>query len=226
MELKKSEKADLEWRRPTFFQIGLVVSLLLVYMAFELIGSRDKPEAKMVGSGELITEETMIQTEHEEEQHKPEQHEQIAESLLEIVDNSIQLADFTIDAESTTDLVVEEVIVVENTIVEKAEDPPFVVVEDMPEYPGGEEALQKFLYENIQYPAFARQAGIEGRVMIGFVVEPDGRLTNFKVLRSAAPILDEEALRAAKLMPKWKPGKQRGKAVRVHYQIPVNFSLM
>jgi protein TonB len=227
MELKKSEKADLEWRKPTFFQIGLVISLLLVYMAFELIGSREKADPVFIGSGQLITEETMIQTAHEEQQQQQQQQHTVAESLLEIVDNSIRLADFTIDAESTTDLVVEEVVIapVENTVIEKAEEIPFVVVEEMPEFPGGEEALYKFLSENTVYPPFARTAGIEGRVTIGFVVEPDGRLSNFRVVRSAAPILDEEALRVVKTLPRWKPGKQRGKAVRVQYQIPVIFTL-
>ena len=97
------------------------------------------------------------------------------------------------------------------------------IVEIMPEFPGGEEARVKFLQENLQYPKEAREAGIEGRVVVGFVVEPDGRLTNFTVVRGVIPILDEEALRVIKLMPNWIPGKQRGKQVRVLFQVPIIF---
>ena len=109
---------------------------------------------------------------------------------------------------------------VEDTTVFKKEP-----LEVMPEFIGGEEAFYKFLQENLTYPKFARQAGIEGRVLVGFIVEKDGSLTNFTVTKSAAPILDEEALRVIKMMPKWIPGKHQGKDVRVQYQIPVSFTL-
>jgi len=99
------------------------------------------------------------------------------------------------------------------------------IVERFPEYPGGEEALYKLISENLIYPQEVKNKGIEGRVVISFFIEEDGSLTNFTILRSAHPLLDEEALRAAKLMPKWKAGTQRGKPVRVQYQIPVIFSL-
>ena len=101
----------------------------------------------------------------------------------------------------------------------------FVLVEEMPSFPGGDEALTKFLSENIVYPKQARKSNIEGRVMVGFIVEPDGEITNVKVFRSIDPILDKEAIRVIKMMPKWNPGKQRGKAVRVQYQIPITFTL-
>jgi len=100
-----------------------------------------------------------------------------------------------------------------------------VIVETMPEYPGGDEARIKFLAENLVYPQEAKEKKIEGRVFIGFVVEIDGSLTNFSVVRSIHPLLDKEALRVVKLMPKWIPGEQRGKPVRVQFQIPVTFTL-
>jgi protein TonB len=101
----------------------------------------------------------------------------------------------------------------------------FILLEPMPAYPGGEEARIKFLQENLVYPTMAREAGISGEVLISFVVEPNGHLTDFSVIRSVAPVLDEEALRVAKLMPNWKPGKLRGKAVRVQFQLPITFTL-
>ena len=104
--------------------------------------------------------------------------------------------------------------------------PVFHVVEYLPEFPGGEDSLKKFLVDNIVYPKRAVEQEWEGRVVIGFVVEVDGSLSGIKVLRSSGHvILDEEALRVAKSMPNWIPGKQRGKNVRVQFQIPVIFSL-
>ena len=101
----------------------------------------------------------------------------------------------------------------------------FVLVEELPEYIGGEEARQKFLKENLVYPKKAQKANIEGRVILSFIVETDGNLTNFEIVKNAHPILDKEALRVAKLMTKWKSGKQRGKEVRVKYTMPITFTL-
>ena len=103
----------------------------------------------------------------------------------------------------------------------------FIEVEKTPEFPGGEEARHRFLQENLRYPLEALEKGWEGRVVVEFVIEPDGTLTNFRVIRGApgASILDEEALRVVKLMPNWIPGIQRGKAVRVRHLIPITFTL-
>jgi len=227
MDLKKSEKADLERRKPIFIQIGFVISLLMVFLALELVGSREKSAAVLVSTGQIFEEEKMLQTEHKNETPPPPpQQQQIAITLIEVVANDIKLEDFTVDVESSVDLITDEIYGVEDTKEEVVkEDIPFVIVEVMPDYPGGDEARINFLKENLQYPKFAREAGLEGKVYIGFVVEPDGRLTNFSVVRSVAPILDEEALRVVKMMPKWTPGKQRGKTVRVQFQIPITFTL-
>ena len=95
----------------------------------------------------------------------------------------------------------------------------------MPSFPGGEQKLLEYVAKNTKYPQIARESGIQGRVFIGFVVETDGSISNVKVLRGIGGGCDEEAVRVIKSLPKWKPGKQRGKAVRVSYQIPVNFKL-
>ena len=99
------------------------------------------------------------------------------------------------------------------------------VIDQPPEFPGGESARRKFLIENVNYPREAKKNNQQGRVMVGFVVEKDGRLTNFTIQESATPLLDAEALRVAKLMPKWIPGKLRGKLVRVQFQMPLTFTL-
>lgn len=115
----------------------------------------------------------------------------------------------------------------------KAPEPPkhveenkiFTVVEQMPMYPGGDAALMQYLSSNIHYPAVAAENGVQGRVVVGFVVEKDGSITDVNVLRSVDPSLDREAMRVVKSMPRWTPGKQNGSAVRVKYQVPVTFRL-
>ena len=109
---------------------------------------------------------------------------------------------------------------------EEEESVVFVVVETMPEFPGGQQALFKYLSENVKYPVIAQENGIQGRVICQFVVNKDGAIVDVEVVRSGGdPSLDKEAVRVIKSMPKWNPGKQRGKAVRVKYTVPVNFRL-
>lgn len=103
------------------------------------------------------------------------------------------------------------------------EDAVYSVVEKMPEFPGGQAALFKYLSENVEYPLIAKENGIQGRVMCEFIVDKDGSITEVKVTRSVDPSLDREAVRVIKSMPKWNPGKQKGKPVRVKYTMPINF---
>ena len=101
----------------------------------------------------------------------------------------------------------------------------FDVVEEMPHFPGGPAALQAFLSSNTKYPVVAQENGVQGRVIVSFVVERDGSITDVKVVRSVDPSLDREATRVVKSMPRWSPGKQNGSAVRVKYTVPVVFRL-
>ncbi len=137
------------------------------------------------------------------------------------------------DKEGVKDRTVEAV---RNDIAVAAPPPPpapkpevankvFDVVEEMPSFPGGQAALMQFLSSNIKYPVVAQENGVQGRVIVGFVVEKDGSITDVKVMRSVDPSLDREAQRVVKAMPKWKPGKQNGSAVRVKYTVPVVFRL-
>lgn len=225
MQVKKSKKADLEWKKPVFLEIGLAVALALVLVSFECVGSRDKEEVMITGAAMILDDEVMIQTEQIKETPPPPPQQ--TTTIVEIVADNIKVEDFNVDAEADEDTQVEEVeYSIEDTKEEEVvEAEIFQVVEQLPEFPGGDEALFKYLSDNLEYPARAREAGIEGRVMVGFVVEPDGRISNVKVVRSKAAALDEEAIRVVKAMPKWKPGKQRGKAVRVQCQIPITFTL-
>ena len=118
-------------------------------------------------------------------------------------------------------------VLAQKTVVSQKDqkEEPFNVVEDMPAFPGGMEAMIQFLSSNIQYPADAQKQKVDGRVLVNFVVEKDGSITEVKVIKPAFPSLDAEAIRVVKAMPKWKPGYQNGQAVRVQFAMPINFSL-
>lgn len=100
-----------------------------------------------------------------------------------------------------------------------------VTVEEMPEFPGGVEALAAFIKKEVKYPKKAKRAGIEGQVVVGFIVDKDGSVTDVVVAKGVDPLLDEEAMRAVRLMPKWKPGLQNGKPVKTKFNLPVRFKL-
>jgi TonB family protein len=111
------------------------------------------------------------------------------------------------------------------SIQEAKEDVIFIKVEEMPEFPGGDVERIRFIQNNLVYPPSAREEGLGGQVIVGFIVEPDGSITDVKILRGVAKILDDEAIRVVKLMPKWKSGIQRNKPVRVIYQMPITFTI-
>lgn len=113
----------------------------------------------------------------------------------------------------------------QKTVVAQNDQQVFDVVEQMPEYPGGMQALFEYLSQNVQYPEDAKAQKIEGRVIATFVVETDGCISNVEVVKPAFPSLDAETVRVLSGMPKWAPGKQNGKVVRVKYTVPINFSL-
>ncbi|MBQ6652575.1 MAG: TonB family protein [Prevotella sp.] len=107
----------------------------------------------------------------------------------------------------------------------QGQDPVYEVCEVLPEFPGGMSEMMKFVQENMKYPQEAHANGVQGRVIVNYIVEKDGSLSNIHVVRSVDPLLDAEALRVVSLMPKWKPGKQDGKPVRVKFTIPITFKL-
>jgi protein TonB len=225
MELKKSKKADLEWRKNIFFQIGLLISLLGVWLLFTFYRQGTEEELPYRANWHAWTEEQIIPT--VEPYIPPVTVEPISSSvILQMVDNDVRVSDFTLDAESAEDLRLNHEQPVEDVFQDPFGDMEiFRVVEENPEYPGGDEERMRFLRNNITYPEAAFRARISGTVEIGFIVEPDGSLSHLTVLRGNSPLLNEEALRVARLMPKWKPGKQRGKPVRVQYNMPITFSL-
>lgn len=226
MEVKKSPKADLENKKSVFMQIGLVVTLAIVLIAFEWTTTDvDISQFEMVEDLNA-EEEIMPITRQEEVKPPPPPPPPKVADVLNIVEDDVEL-DEELDIEDTemnedtsvdfADLTMEE---------EDAEDAPvFFIVEEMPQFPGGEEALRKFIATSVKYPVIAQENGIQGRVYVSFVVNTKGAVTDVKIARGVDPNLDKEAIRVVNSMPAWSPGKQRGKAVKVSYTVPINFVL-
>jgi protein TonB len=224
MEIKKTPKADLENKKSIFFEIGLIVALLVVFAAFEY-KSYDKITIDLAQAAvEDIPEEIIPITEQKVKPPPPPPPKQVTQ--IKIVEDDVEVdEDIDIDVDADEDMEMMEYIPPEVEEEEIQEDEIFTVVESMPEYPGGMGELMKYLATSIKYPPLAKESGIQGRVFINFVVEPDGSISNVKVLRGIGGGCDEEAMRVVENMPKWKPGKQRGKPVRVSYNLPVKFTL-
>jgi len=227
MEIKKSEKADLERGKSTGLLIGFVMTLGLLFVALEYT-QRDK-EIDISGLivADISLEEEMVPITLPEKKTvpPPPQSVSVAE-IIEIVEDDAEIEESIIaSTEDQTEYI--EIKEIENIIVEEEpqEEAPFMVVEDMPEFPGGTAALLEYLRKNIKYPAVCRENNIQGRVLIQFVVNKDGSIVDPEVVKSVNPYLDKEALRVISTMPKWTPGKQRGKPVRVKFTVPVNFKL-
>ena len=217
METKKNPKISLENKKSLFFQIGLVITLLVIFGAFEW-KSYDKVSYDL---GQLnlddLEEEIIPIT---EQKIKPPPPPPPPPEVIEIVENDVVIEDELImeDTESDEDVMVE-------FEEEESDDEFFMVVEDMPAFPGGDLGLMKFIQRNVKYPPIAKEYNIEGKVYISFIVDKSGSVTNVKIVRGVDKNLDAEAVRVVKLLPKYKPGKQRGKPVRVMFTIPINFTL-
>jgi protein TonB len=237
MEIKKSQRADLEGQKSTGLLIGYIVTLAAIFVAFEYT-TRDYVETDQVYStSSFVSEEEVVpitQPIFTAAPPPPAEAPQVAE-ILDIVDNNTEIQEEEIQStESTTEAVSGPVAHVSGpamgppaaTQEEGDEGEVFEIVEQNPMFPGGNEALMKWLSKNLKYPASAQENGIQGRVLVQFVVNKDGSIVEPKVLRSVDPALDKEALRVVSTMPKWQPGKQRGKTVRVRFTLPVTFRLM
>ena len=225
MQLKKSQKASLEDKKLTYALMGLVFVLSICYVALEWT-EQEVTKYEVVDMDFLIEEEIEIQQTSQETPPPPPPPPVQEVEVLNVVEDDVQTEEIVINTEDNKE---EEIIIaapVEAPVEEEEEEVVFVVVETMPEFPGGQGELMKYLASNVKYPVIAQENGIQGRVICQFVVNKDGSIVDVVVARtSGEPSLDKEAVRVIKSMPKWKPGKQRGKAVRVKYTVPVNFKL-
>ncbi len=225
MEIKKSDKANLENKKLTYLLMGFVFVLSVGFVALEWT-EKEVTKYEVADTDFLIEDEIEIQQTTQETPPPPPPPAPVQEvTVLNVVENDVETETIEIQAEDTK----EEVVIappVEVVEEEEEEETVFMVVETMPEFPGGQKALFEFLSKNVKYPVIAQENGIQGRVICQFVVNRDGSIVDVEVVRSGGDAsLDKEAVRVIKSMPKWKPGKQRGKAVRVKYTVPVNFRL-
>ena len=224
MQVKKSEKASLEKDKLVYVLMGLVFVLSLVYVALEWT-EKEVTKYEVTDTEFLFEEEVEIQQTTQETPPPPPPPAVQEVEVLNVVEDNVETESIEVNTEETE----QEVVIaapVEAPVEEEEEEVIFVVVEKMPEFPGGQQALFKYLSENVKYPVIAQENGIQGRVICQFVVNKDGSIVEVEVVRSGGdPSLDKEAVRVIKSMPKWKPGQQRGKPVRVNYTVPVNFKL-
>lgn len=226
MKSKKSEKASLEKNKIVYILMGFIFVLSLCFVALEW-GDEVKKIIPISDIWDGIPDDLDIpQTQQQTPPPPPPQIQEI-NALIVVDDNKeVESIDITSEDNKTDELIIAPPVEEIPEEPEEGIDVPFMIVEKAPEFPGGQKALFKYLSENVKYPVMAQENGIQGKVVCQFVVNRDGSIVDIEVVRSAGdPSLDKEAVRVIKSMPKWKPGKQSGKTVRVKFTLPVNFRL-
>ncbi|NCA85318.1 MAG: energy transducer TonB [Clostridia bacterium] len=224
MEIKKSKKADLERKKPVFLQIGFIIALGLVLLAFSYRTYERTTVLNMQLQVDDTPEEIVPITQQELKPPPPPPPTQV--TVIRIVEDDVDVEDdIEIDVEADQETIMQDFVPVVQEEEQVQEMEIFQVVETMPSFPGGDAARMKFLQENITYPQMARESGIQGIVYATFVVEPNGSVSDVRIMRGIGGGCDEEAIRVIKSMPKWNPGMQRGKPVRVQFTMPIKFTL-
>ncbi len=228
MEIKKTPKADLENRRTLYTEIGLVVALLVVWGAFSY-STKEKAVASLGEDTQVVEVEDMVPITQETPPPPPEAPKiPVLSDQIDIVEDDIKVEDNFMSLEDDANLGVEIMDYVEEVKEEVVEEEaiPFQLVEEKPSFNGGDaNEFSKWVNSKLQYPEIAKENGVQGRVTLQFTVNPDGTVSNVKVLRGVDSSLDKEAVRVVSMSPKWKPGKQRDRAVKVTYTFPVIFQL-
>lgn len=229
MEIKKSPKASLEGDKSMSFLMGMIIGLAILFVGFEWGNREIKIASASEGVSDIRAEEEIeITRQDDTPPPPPPPPAPVVVEVLNVVEDNVNLEQQDIlssedNLKSAQNQTYTPPVVVEEE--EESEQQIFTVVEKMPEFPGGQAALLKFLATSIKYPVIAQENGIQGRVTVSFVVNKDGSVVDAEVVRGVDPSLDKEALRVVGIMPKWSPGEQRGKPVRVKYTVPVTFRL-
>ncbi len=231
MEIKKSPKANLENKKLLFKEIGLVIALGLTLLAFNWSTS-EKAVSTLEADQQVEVEEEIVPITNDTPPPPPETSvaEPVMSDIIDIVDDDIKVDTKIIINEDDKNQGVEikEYVQAAEIAEEVVEDDviPFAIVEDKPMFQGKDaNEFTKWVYNNIVYPEIAKENGVQGRVTLQFEIGKDGTVTNVKVLRGVDSSLDKEAVRVVSNSPKWTPGKQNGKAVKVKYNFPVTFQL-
>jgi len=226
MELKKSYKADLERKRLIFLEIGLIVVLGLTLAAFEWTTRPSEGNELQISTEDVGDEEQIPITRQQQEQIAPPPTQVVVE--LNIVDDDVQLDDqLELEDQSANDNMAMDIVAyTANDDGEEVAEEVFIIVEDMPTFQGGDQnAFRTWIQQNLRYPEIAQENGISGKVYVQFAVNSKGEVVDVKVVRGVDPKLDKEAMRVVSSSPKWVPGKQRGKPVKVQFTFPIVFVL-
>ena len=228
MEIKKSDKANLENKKLLFTELGLIVSLAITFGAFEYT-SKETKVSTLEDTAEVVLEEEIIPITQETPPPPPAAPKiPILSDQIDIVDDEIELDDdmfMNLEDDASLGVEIMDYVEVEEEVVEE-EAIPFQLVEEKPSFQGGDaNQFSKWVNQRLVYPEIAKENGVQGRVTLQFTVEKDGSVTKVKVLRGVDSSLDKEAVRVVSQSPKWKPGKQRDRAVPVTYTFPVIFQL-
>ncbi len=225
MEPKKSKKAQLENKKGLYIQVGMVIALSLILISFEWT---TRPplieEVQMVQDIDFDSDIVITVRDEPEEVIEPEAPDVM--EVIEIVENDIETEVYFPDFEIPDNFKYSYIFDPEPEGIEE-DDTPYVVVEDMPTFNGGDPKIEsrKYIAENMNYPEIAAENGVRGKVLVQFCVDKHGKVVDVVITRSVDPALDKEAIRVITDSPKWQPGKQRGKAVKVIYSFPINFVL-
>ena len=228
MEIKKSERADLEKGKSTSLLMGFVLAFALMFVALEWTQREKQDNSEIYTVKDVSIDDELIPITLPEKKTVPPPPASVSKAeIIEIVQDDAEIEEeIMASVDDQVEFIdISELDNIEVEPEEEVDDTPFMVVEDMPEFPGGTAALLEYLKKNIKYPAICREQGIQGRVLVSFIVNKDGSIVDAEVVKPINPSLDKEALRVISGMPKWKPGAQRGKPVRVKYTVPVNFRL-
>lgn len=229
MEVKKTPKANLENKKLLFREIGLIITLLLVLGGFEY-KTYEKNFSGLGDNNAVIIEEEMIPITNETPPPPPEMPKipMVSDEIVIVDDNMKITTDLIINTEDDKKLGVEikEYVQARKDEVIEEEEVPFVMVEEKPKFMGGDEnTFTRWVAERLVYPEIAKENSVQGRVILQFRVNTDGSVSDVRVVRGVDPSLDKEAVRVVSSSPKWTPGRQRNKAVRVVYTFPVVFQL-
>ncbi|KPL25317.1 MAG: energy transducer TonB [Bacteroides sp. SM1_62] len=226
MEPKKSKKADLENKKGIFLQIGLVVVLGIILAAFEW-STRPNMESTLGELADMDLEEEIIPiTRQQDVKPPPPPPPPKVADVLNIVEDDVEIEDELIIEDAEADQNMEIEIVEFEEEEEVAEEEVFFIVEDMPSFQGkGQEGFREWIAKNLRYPEIAAENGISGKGYVQFAVNSKGEVVDAVVVRGVDPALDKEAVRVVTSSPKWSPGRQRGKAVKVQFTFPINFVL-
>lgn len=233
MKKRKNDSVNLENKKTTFFLIGLVAALALVYSAFEY--KLYERQLMDLGQVDLGVDDEIIPITQRQQQPPPPPPPAPPE-VIQIVENDLEIEELQMETTEFDES--EEIEFVEEVEEETDEIFNFAVVENKPVYPGCEKlatederfncfqsSMMSFIGKNFKFPEMAKTMGIQGRVFVNFVIEKDGSISNVQVARGVDPLLDDEAVRVVKSLPKFTPAKQRGKPVRMQYTVPINAKL-